>query len=299
VQYPPDWLRHLPTARYQNQFGVRFIDPAPGMNIVNSVFNAKVRNHQAGYYARVFEQFGTDFFAVRIGGGWYGEVNYPPHRFGEAENVYWGFDPVAQGQEPGLPEGMQPCPVPGWIPGSPEGGADTPRLFITWMLQSLQHYHDWQIHTVRALYDGPLLMLYPSWGLRPGHLEASIAGRLAGKTPAEQNGEVQRGFDFERFVAGIQDPKVLPHSTWVDSNPDFGNDDSGQPGALSPLLFLHHLAQKHPLPLRVSGENTGGGGTAPVRPIRVCSRVGGHGRGCDGKAHEQGRGQQPSMGAWG
>ncbi|MEX2382313.1 MAG: hypothetical protein WD490_08020 [Opitutales bacterium] len=265
VQYPPEWLRNLPHARYQNQYGESFIDPSPGMNVVNSVFNAEIREHQADYYAKVFEHLGNDFFGVRIGGGWYGEVNYPPHRFGEAENVYWGFDPIAQGKRPGLPEGMKPSPVPGWIPGSPEGDADAPRLFITWMLESLQHYHDWQIQTVREHYDGPLMMLYPSWGLRSGQLEAAIDGRLSGKTQAERNGEIQRGFDFERYVAGIRDPKVMPHSTWVDSDPAFGNDDSDQPADFSPLLYLHHLTRKHPLPLRVSGENTGGGGAEIMR----------------------------------
>ena len=57
-------------------------------------------------------------------------------------------------------------------------------------------------------------MMYPSWGIRPGQIDAAVADQLAGKTSAEVNGELPRGFDFARFIHGITDPDVIVYCTW-------------------------------------------------------------------------------------
>jgi hypothetical protein len=260
VQYPPDWLRKLPNARFQNQHGDAFIDPAPGKNVVNFVFNDLLRERQLDYLAAVFKQLGTDWAAVRVGGGWYGELNYPPAEFAKKTNCYWAFDPFAQGAKPGLPTGVSPCPVPGWKPGDTSPDSASARRFADWYLDSLKNYHDWQIAAARRHYAGPLQMLYPSWGLRPGQLDVAVSNHLSGGTAPEKNGEVQRGFDFARFIGGIRDPLVWVHCTWLDSNPDWSDDTSADPVRWSPPKYLAHLARLHNPPLRVSAENTGGGG---------------------------------------
>lgn len=260
VQYPPDWLRGLPDVRFKNQHGDLFIDRAPGMNVVNFVFNASLRERQLDYLAAVFKELGTDWAAVRLGGGWYGELNYPPATFAKKANCYWAFDDFAQGLKPGLPAGVTVCPVPGWKPGEPSRDHVSARRLGDWYLDSLKNYHDWQIATVRRFYAGPLQMLYPSWGLRPGQLDAAVASDLAGVTPPEKNGELQRGFDFARFIDGIRDPDVWVHCTWLDSNPDWSDETSPDPARWSPPKYLAHLARLHQPPLRVSAENTGGGG---------------------------------------
>lgn len=260
IQYPPKWLRDQPHARYQNQYGATYVDPAPGKNIVNSVFNAQVRGCQLNYIAGIFRHLGKDWAGVRLGGGWYGEINYPSAWFAEKDNCYWAFDPIAQGKEQGLPSGMTPCPVPDWKPGSASLGNISAKLFSAWYLQSLQNYHDWQISTLRHYYDGPLMMLYPSWGIRSGQLDAAVSNDLSGATPPEKNGEIQRGFDFARFIAGICDPQVWVQCTWLDSNPAWSDDTSADPVRWSPPKYLAHLARQHTPPLRVSAENTGGGG---------------------------------------
>ncbi len=265
IQYPPAWLRDQPHARYQNQHGVAYIDRAPGKNIVNSVFNALIRERQLDYVAAVFKQLGADWAGVRLGGGWYGEINYPDAKFAGKDNCYWAFDSIAQGEKPGLPEGMKPCPVPGWKPGDASPGHESARRFAEWYLESLQNYHDWQIATVRRYYDGPLHMLYPSWGIRPGQLDAAVAADLSGATPPEKNGEIQRGFDFARFIGGIRDPQVRVQCTWLDSNPDWSDDASADSVRWSPPKYLAHLARRHAPPLRVSAENTGGGGMPALK----------------------------------
>ncbi len=264
MQYPPGWLFAHPHARYVNQHGEVFADPAPGMNAPNSVFNYLIRERQRDYIAGIFRHLGSDWVAVRLGGGWYGELNYPPAVFGGKANCYWAFDPIAQGREPGLPEGVRPCPVPGWKPGQASADHAAARSFAEWYLDSLQNYHDWQIATVRGHYAGPLMMMYPSWGIRPGQLDAAIAGDLAGASPAEKNGEVQRGFDFTRFIGGIRDPLVWVHCTWIDSDPAWSDETSSNPARWSPPRFLASLARAHNPPLRVSAENTGGGGPAAL-----------------------------------
>lgn len=259
-QYPPAWLLKLPDARYVNQHGDTFTDARPGMNVANSVFNSSIRTHQAAYLAALFRELGTGWAAVRLGGGWYGELNYPPAVFANQTNCYWAFDPIARGQKPGLPECIPPCPVPDWKPGTPSPGHSSARRFADWYYEALKNYHDWQITTARQFYSGPLHMLYPSWGIRPGQLDAALSTDLAGTTPPEKNGELQRGFDFGRFIAGIRDPQVWVHCTWLDSNPAWSDDTALDPVRWSPVKFLASLARRHTPPLNVSAENTGGGG---------------------------------------
>lgn len=258
MQYPPNWLFALPDSRYRNQYGQRFEDHSPGMNVPNAVFNQQIRECQADYIESVFRELGKDFLAVRLGGGWYGELNYPPPAYAGKKNAYWAFDDIAQGTRRGLPPGIPVCPVPGWKPG--DGDPVAAECFLEWYLNALQNYHDWQIRTVREFYPGSLMMLYPSWGIRPGQREAAVANALSDDTPAERNGEIQRGFDFERFIRGIRDDAVIVHTTWLDSDPAFGDDDSPHPEQWSPIHFLASLASRHEPALPISGENTGGGG---------------------------------------
>jgi hypothetical protein len=124
-------------------------------------------------------------------------------------------------------------------------------------MESMKNYHDWQISTARKYFAGPLFMLYPSTGgLRPGQLEAAVNDDANGSTGAEKTGEVGRGFDMPRFVAGIADPQVVVYSTWIDGFQ--GSDDtSADPKRWSPGHYLASLAAAHQPPLPAGGENTG------------------------------------------
>jgi hypothetical protein len=52
---------------------------------------------------------------------------------------------------------------------------------------------------------------------------------LAGQTPPEKNGEIQRGFDFARFIGGTRDPRVGVHCTWLDADPSWSDETSPDP----------------------------------------------------------------------
>jgi hypothetical protein len=266
MQYPPAWIFEIPDSSYLNQYGDRFDDVQPGMHVPNFVFNAAVRDRLGRYIEAVFKNLGTEFYAVRLGGGWFGELNFPPAVFKTRTNCYWAFDPIAQGNERGLPHDLAPCPVKGWQPGNASENHTSACRFIGWYLGALHNYHDWQITTVRRFYNGRLMMMYPSWGIRPGQLDAAILTDLAGGTSPEKNGELQRGYDFARFIAGIRDQDVVVHCTWLDGP---GNDASQNPQDWSPARFLSSLAQAHRPVLRLSGENTGGGG---LEAIQRCLR---------------------------
>lgn len=255
IQYPPMWALELPNGKYVNQYGDAFVDNRPGHLAANAVFSRPVRDAVERYVRKVRDTFGDDFVLVRLGWGHYGELNFPVHTFTGKTNCYWAFDAAAQAA----------CPVPGWRPGdaSPNNEAAT---FIAWYFDALKIYHDWQIALTRELYPGARLgMMYPSWGVRPGSTALAIKTNLDGSTPQETTGEISRGFDFARFIGGITDTNVVVYCTWIDSSPAFSDEASENPRRWSPPHWLSHLAKTHSPPLRVWGENTGGGGLDALR----------------------------------
>lgn len=254
IQYTPSWIFSYPNSYFVDQYGDSYTPNQSGKDVSNMVFNNVLRQKQAAYIQRVFQDLGTNFYGVRVGGGWYGELNYPDASYNSHSNTYWAFDQIAQGKATGLPSGMTTDPVPGWTPGTVN--TTDASQFINWYMDSLKNYHDWQITTVRQFYPGKIFMLYPSWGVRPGQLSAAINDSLNDSSTAEVNGEVQRGFDFSRYIAGITDPNVVVYTTWLDCS--YGSDNTTDQTQWRPVHWLSYLASQNPLHLQVAGENTGG-----------------------------------------
>lgn len=258
-QYPPDWIFNLPHSRFVNQYGETFTSETLGEDIPNAVFNQTIREYQERYIQQVFKELGSDFRLIRLGWMKYGELAYPIHTYQEKQNCYWGFDAIAIGKAPRRPPGIPLSPAGDWKPGDPSPDHREAEKFIEWYLNALRDYQNWQIKTVRPYTSAPLAVLYPSWGLRPGDIAKAIEKDLDGSTPRESTGELQRGLDFQRLVAGIQDPNVIVYCTWLDSSPDFSRDDQPHPAHWSPAHYLAHLAATHPPRLPAWAENTGGG----------------------------------------
>ena len=253
MQYPPAWVFRLPGSHFVNQFGDAYSSSAPGGAGVNAVFSQSMRQAQEQYVSHLFGQLGNDFAGIRLGWGRSGEIGYPHPTFGTSKNSYWAFDDIAQGKVPGRPPGVAACPVPGWIPGTPD--SSDARLFIDWYLDSLRAYQQWQISTVRTHFAGPLVLLYGSRGVRPGQLSAAIDAHLDGTTAAETDSDLQRGMDYARLIGSISDKNVAPCTTWIDcvfENPD---DTSSNPALWSPVHYFAALAE--PLGLQTWSENTG------------------------------------------
>jgi hypothetical protein len=253
VQYAPSWLMAKPDARYVDQHGTAYDDTSPGSGRANYVWNDALRALQARYVAQVFADLGTDWAAVRIGGGRYGELGYPAATYGTDTNTYWAFDANA----------ARTNPVPGWRPGmaSPNGEA---AAFSRWYLDRLAGYAAWQARTVRASYGGRIMLLLPSFGIRPGQLDAAVAANLAGTTSPERNGEVQRGYDYGRQLAAVAAvvpaDRLVPTTTWLDCA--YGSDTSTRATDWRPVHYIASLAQGYGM--GVYGENTGQGSAADL-----------------------------------
>jgi hypothetical protein len=261
-QYPPGWIFAIPNSRYVNQFGDTYSTTEAGKNIPNFVFNNTVRTKLAEYYVHAITDIGTaNIYAIRAGGGWYGELHYPDPAFNSHTNSYWAYDAIAQGQAAGLPPGVSTDPVPGWKPGTASTNHTSATAFAEWYLGSMKNYHDWQISTLRQVFGGKIIMMYPSWGVRPTQLASAEVADLNGTTRAETGGNLQTGVDYARFVGGLQDTNVIVYTTWLDSTN--GDDVSTDPQNWNPVHYLASLAQ--PKDLQVWGESTGHGSYAAMQ----------------------------------
>ncbi len=249
IQDNPLWVhQNYPDSYYVDQYGDRYMATASFDNgQANLVFNRRLRGLVASYMRDAISEFGTDFYAIRLGGGRYGELTYPPTNWNGKTNRYWAYDRNARASSP----------VPSWMPGNPSPNGEA-AMFLDWYLDSLVGYQNWQISALRATgYDGKIMMLYPSWGIRPGQIPEAVATDLDGSTSAEKNGEIQRGYDFARQVRAIEDPKVILTTTWLEANFDGVADNWHDPRHWSPVHYLASLAEKHPLALKLYGENGG------------------------------------------
>ncbi len=225
----PSWALAQPGARYVDQYGASYDDePLP-----NLVFDTALRNPVRAYLTTMFTIMGTDFSFVRAGGGHFGELGYPFQLdpSGHIENLYWAYDRDARVSDP----------VPGWRPGDPSPHGEAGR-FLTWYLAALTAYQNWQIAVLReAGWSGEVAMLYPSDGLQPSDITAAVADDLAGRTSAEINGAVQRGYDWSSQIGALRDRRVIVYCTWGE-----------QPLALSQLAAL---ARSRGLPVMAENAN--------------------------------------------
>ena len=242
----PGWVHEeYADSYYINQYGDRYEDTNDAGD-ANLVYNPTLRQLTEGYIQTIFSYFGTNFLAVRIGGGRYGELTYPPAEYANKTNCYWAFDQNA----------LAKSPLPNWRPGDPSPAGEAKKFLDTY-LDTLVDFQNWQIATVRKSYSGWIMILYPSWGIRPGDEEAALQENLSGNTSAEKNGEIQRGYDFARQILAIEDPNVIVTTTWLDA--DASADDGPDLRYWSPVKYLAYLANRHPLSLPLFGENTGKG----------------------------------------
>lgn len=229
IQDAPGWVLAAPGARFVDQDGRAYTDAS----VPNLVFDTGLRALAQRYLTGLLDRFGGQVAVVRAGGGYWGELSYPAVRGadGRLQNRYWAFDRYAAASDP----------VPGWRPGDPSPHGEA-RRFLTWYLDALVDYQSWQFTALRtAGWAGPVAVLYPSWGMRPGDFDAAVADDLSGRSTAEVNGEVQRGHDHAGQVAALTDPKAIVWGTWAENR--------------GTLEELRSLARAHGLPLVAENAN--------------------------------------------
>lgn len=248
----PRWLHdRYPDSRYIDQDGQPYLGEGQiDSGDANLIFNLRLRDVLNAYLADLFATFGTDFAVVRLGGGRHNELSYPPSPSGHVR--YWAFDRYA----------LARTPTPGWRPGQPSPHGEAAQ-FLTWYLDSLVEYQNWQIDSVRRFYGGPLMILYPGWGIRPGQEAAAIATNLDGTADAEKTGEIPAGTAYARQIAALHAPSIILTTTWLDARE--GSDLGPDPRYWHPVKYIAALASISGHVLGLYGENTGQGDANTLR----------------------------------
>lgn len=239
LQYPPDWA--LDGTRFVDQHGHEW-HGGVGDDVADAVFDDRVRAAQEEYVHVLGDRLGDlEPSAVRLGGLARGELHYPFMDREGPRDTMWCYSDAAQ----------ERSPVPGARPG--EASEDECAALADWYLEELSGYGRWQADLVREAFGSAphLLVLLPSWGLRPGEVTEAVGTRLDGSTSGQRRGTLTEGLDWQRQLQDLAEVGGLSVvTTWLDT-PDQGDD----PQLTSPVRYLSGLAG--PLGLEVWGENTG------------------------------------------
>ncbi|HZD67007.1 MAG TPA: hypothetical protein VE152_12985 [Acidimicrobiales bacterium] len=173
LQAPPDWVTQRPGGRLVDQFGNR-------SDTANFEFSQQVRKAASGYIHNVVHALGpVAYYRVGLSGA--GEMLYP----GAPHNNWWAFGPYAQGQQGGLPPGVPPTPLPGWVPGTTtyHGQHVTQhqvQAWYHWYFGALVAAHAWEITQYRvAGFQGTLQLVMPGTGAQPWWYHKRLAADLA------------------------------------------------------------------------------------------------------------------------
>jgi len=235
AHHAPGWLRANPLAKFVDQRGVVYAGDEP-----NLIHGTSLRGYAEAYTQMVFAHMGHDFAAVRVGGGHWGELQYPPTKEPTNMNRYWSFGTATDGKRP----------TGDWKPGSSSPNGEAAR-FLAWHLDSLTAFATWQVRDIRKHFAGPIGVLLASDGMRPGDFELAVATNLSGTSAWERNGEVQPGYDHRRHILGLaalNDPLVAPWATYAES--------TGRGGPMTYIANEGKAAGLYPVMAENSGDDS-------------------------------------------
>ena len=134
-------------------------------------------------------------------------MHYPQAVSGGPTYAWQGF---GQSMQTGtdLADGMDVCPLPGYVPYT--GTDDQDCQWLNWYLNGLIRFEQWLITQHKALgFTRNLYLMLPGYGVRTNQARTS-----AGYKQAAALGE-----DHIRAVGAIMhDPAVWPYSTWLNTS---------------------------------------------------------------------------------
>lgn len=191
----PAWVLGLPAAAFVDQGGA-----SSSQGEANLVFSAAARDAAAGYLREVAGTVGLDRVAViRLAG----ELGYPAAEPNAGGPSFWAFDAAAQGG-PGRAPGVDPSPLPGWLPGDPNNqvaAGDVARWY-DWYTGSLIGSVVWLADTLRADgFAGEFHVPLAGRGVLPPDRDRSLAAGLDGS--ADPDGALGRGLDYPRQFGAL------------------------------------------------------------------------------------------------
>jgi hypothetical protein len=247
LQYPPAFVQSG-VEQFKDQSSNNWTSATPGKNVRNWMWNATGRTYVSDFYTKVWAALSSVNRAavamVRFGGGYFGELQYPPESLASPYS-YWGFGTSMQ-TGTGLAAGLSVCPNPGYTPFSGTDAQDV--QWINWYMQGLENWTLWQVSTLKTVGWTQLLMcLHPGFGIRVNQPRSDTNYR----------GAMAAGQDCTRIIGCYKnDPQVWPWCTGVASpdqiNPTVVDTDQAQ------WKKLYADAAVRGKFRHIAGENSGG-----------------------------------------
>lgn len=251
IHYPPTWAQSA-IVPFKKQDGSTWTSTnSNGDNVRDWIWTQTGRNYVADYLAKVLAAVDqTKIAAIRIGGGIFGELQYPPEGSAAPWN-YWGYGAAPQSGTDLASDQVQ-CPAAvrsPFVPFASGTSSSDNTTWTNWWLQGIQTFMLWLVQQhKKAGYGGLKYVLHPSWGLRTGWSQANTEAQRA----------VAKGVDCKGQVnAYANDWETFPWCTWIDATGD--TTEAGKP----PWQKLYDESNARQRTL-IWGENTGGQTTADM-----------------------------------
>ncbi len=247
-QYSPNWVKSS-VEPFKDQNGDEYLSTDSGKQVRNWFWTANGRQYIADFYTKVWQGLTPEnrmaVTYLKFGGGYYGEIQYPPEVGSSPDWLYRGFGNSMQ-TGVGLAPGLTACPEPGYVPFTGSDSQDV--AWINWFLGGIEDFVRWQIDLLKSLgWTCPLFAMHPGYSVRNNTGRSNSGWR--------QNFAI--GVDFTRMM-GIykNDPQVWPWSTWL------GGYDGWTPNTFdsdqAAWKKLYATAAAHGKHYNIGGENTGG-----------------------------------------
>jgi hypothetical protein len=264
LQYPPAWVK-TGVAKLQDQTGNQWTGTNPnGDEVRDWYFTQTGRNYVQDFIRKVFAAVDqTKIDAVKIGGGPFGELQYPnPVAFAHTNPgfSYWGYSAAAQGGTD-LAQGQAQCPAAvraPFVPFATGNSTANNDAWISWYLGAINNWMVWQINQYKLAGHGGLIFVqHPSFGIRQSWVTTHDFTNTGWQRAVAEGGDWAGQMDLYKL-----DRQTWPYSTWMDmvdpfSPPSVDTDQAS-------WRYLYNLAiarNKHYL---IWGENTGNQGSADM-----------------------------------
>ena len=266
----PSWALSTPNNQLVDQFGTQ-------SGTLNFEFSSAVQSLTGAYVSSVVATFGSRISYYTLGASLTTEAIYPT----TSTNQWWAFDAYAQNQQSGLPAGVGPNPLPGWIPGASTYNGTTLTNaqvlgWYNWYIGALANFIGWEKALIDgAGYTGYYQLNWPGTGANPWVYNYRLTTDLAA-TSHDTFGDLNDGAVYSVLLNDLPDlTGVVVDVTSVgdgsgtpannacqsgDANVNYQTDSSVD--SWSSTRVLAYLAGQHNLP--IIGESTGQNSTAQM-----------------------------------
>jgi hypothetical protein len=262
IHYAPSWALTGTNAieSFVDQNAVTYDGAlaASGKQVANWMWTTLGRTYVQDFVNKVAAGIGVlnlqYIDAIKTGGGYYGELHYPPANSGTG-NSFQGFG-ISMQSGTGLASDQVVCPLAGYIPFN--GGSDAnDSIWINWYIDGLVTWVKAFIAIQRtAGFAADFHVCCAGYGIRSDNLHSD-----AGYQQSAALGE-----DPVRFVAyTATDSQVWPYSTWLDTSDGFSGGTNDTDMAAWKKIYSESLVRNKYF--RLWGENTGGESTSGLQNI--------------------------------